>query len=179
MTREERGRGNVRSDGTMRRVRESEVGTFALSRAAAPHEGVLQQGPNLKRVFDAHQRRDLVAQSLGVERHQEVGVHEQPACDVDLKPHRTAEFVDRSRVEPYVRKYRPAVERVKVFAVHARRVEDVPPQYVDGGCHPRMNGHDCTDRVHPDVGQVLGDARLQVASENARSIPLIADVEVR
>ena len=86
---------------------------------------------------------------------------QQPAGDVDLKPDGAAEFVDRAGVERDVGKDRSAVERVKLFAANARRVDDVSPEQVDGGSHPRMNRHDRTDRVRRHVGQILGDARFE------------------
>src|SRR5678816_2879433 len=99
----------------------------------------------LERVFNADERRDLVAQAAVVESGQEIGVQQQPPCEVDLKPDSAAEFVDVSRLESDVGKNRSAVERVEVFTANDRRVDDVAAKNVERYSHARVDGHDRTD----------------------------------
>src|SRR5205809_4341442 len=71
-----------------------------------------------------------------------------------------------------------AVERVKRLRAEALGVDDVAANHIEGQRHPPVRADFGADRIAHAVGEVGRLAGGRVARQDARAVPLVADVHV-
>src|SRR5947207_14121361 len=78
-----------------------------------------------ERVLETDEGRHLVADTVIVEREEQVGIEEQAIEKVDLHAQRSAQRVERFLREGDVAKHRLAVERVEILAAEPLGIDQI------------------------------------------------------